>query len=246
MSDKPETKSRKDIADNFGAGSWEFTPEVTEVFDDHVKASVPFYNDIQQMVCEMADWLLPDGGSYADLGASTCTTLAAICQRHPTRRFHAELYDESESMLQKGKGKLAGANVLSNFHQQRVQQPLKHRTADLTVAMFLMQFLPYRDRVGVLQQAHTASDPAGALVIGEKIRPASPLVAEIGNDVSHDYKASQGIPDTAIRSKARALRGVLMPTSLDQLLADIEKAGWRNTDVVFRWYQWVVVLAFAK
>jgi tRNA (cmo5U34)-methyltransferase len=245
MTDKPD-RPRKDIADRFGAGGWEFTPEVTEVFDDHVRASVPYYNDIQQMVCELSDWLLPDNGTYVDLGASTCTTLAAICARHPNRRFRADLYDESESMLQKGKDKLAQLNLVSNFHIQRVQQPFKHRTADLTAALFLLQFLPQRDRLGVLEQARHTSDPAGAIVVAEKIRPVSPLVAEIGNDVSHDYKATQGISDTAIRSKARALRGVLMPATLDQLLADLDKAGWRRADVIFRWYQWVVVLAFAS
>jgi tRNA (cmo5U34)-methyltransferase len=249
MTDKPDKfeKTKPDIADRFRAGGWEFTPEVTEVFDDHVKASVPFYDDIQKMVCELSDWLLPDHGVYADLGASTCTTLAAICNRHPARRFRAELYDESESMLQKGKEKVAQLNLVSNFHIQRVQQPFKHRNADLTVALFLLQFLPQRERLDVLTAARTAADATGgALVVAEKIRPTHPLIAEIGNDVSHDFKATQGIDDTAIRSKARALRGVLIPATLEQLLADIEKAGWQHSDVIFRWYQWVVVLAFAS
>lgn len=235
-----------DIADQFRTGGWEFTPEVTEVFDEHVHASVPFYDEIQAMICELTDWLLPDNGLYIDLGASTATTLAAICERHPGRRFRAELYDESGSMLEKAAKKTAGLNALVNFHVQLVQKPMKHRNADLTAALFMLQFLQPRERVDVLREAKRCAAPTGALVIAEKIRPEHPLFAEIAMDTSHDFKAKMGISDTAIRSKSRALRGVLIPRPLPQLLAEIDEAGWVYADVLFRWHQWVVVAAFAS
>lgn len=233
----------RDIADRFDAGGWKFTPEVTEVFDEHVHASVPFYDNIQALVAELSDWLLPDNGLFVDIGSSTCTTLAAICERHPSRRFRADLYDEEASMLKRGQEKLAGRNLLSTFHEQRVQKPFKHRDADMTVAIFLLQFLSPRDRLLVLNEARRCSSDQGALVIAEKVRQDYPVWAEIGNDVSHDYKSSQGISDTAIRSKARALRGVLIPQTLDYIYAELDQAGWKHVDTIFRWHQWAVIIA---
>lgn len=235
-----------DIADSFSTGGWEFTPEVTEVFDDHVRASVPYYDDIQNLVAELSDWLLPNNGVYADLGASTCTTLAAIAERHPTRRIRAELYDEEPSMLERAKDKVAKLNVLPTFHVQRLQQPLKHKEADLTVSLFTLQFLRESDRLQVLTEARRCSADSGAIVLAEKIRPEHPLLAEIGMDASHDFKAEMGITDTAIRSKARALRGVLIPQSLPLIFSELDLAGWRHSDVVFRWHQWVIVVGFAR
>jgi tRNA (cmo5U34)-methyltransferase len=235
-----------DIADRFPAGGWEFTPEVTEVFDEHVRASVPYYDDIQAMVAEFSDWLLPNNGCFADLGASTCTTLETICARHPNRRIRAELYDEEPSMLEQAKRKTAGLNILANFHNQRLQQPFKHTNADLTVALFTLQFLREQDRVQVLAEACRCSAPGGAIVLAEKIRPQNALLAEIAMDASHDFKAAAGISDTAIRSKARALRGVLMPQSMNQLIGQLYEAGWHGVDVVFRWHQWVIVIGFAR
>jgi tRNA (cmo5U34)-methyltransferase len=235
-----------DIADRFPAGGWEFTPEVTEVFDEHVRASVPYYDDIQAMVAEFSDWLLPDGGMFVDLGASTCTTLETICARHPNRRVRAELYDEEPSMLDRAKEKTANLNVLANFHVQRLQKPFKHVNADLTVALFTLQFLREQERVPVLAEARRCTTPGGAIILAEKIRPQSSLLAEIAMDASHDFKAAAGIPDQAIRSKARALRGVLMPQTFHQLTRQMYEAGWHEVDVVFRWHQWVIVIGFAR
>jgi tRNA (cmo5U34)-methyltransferase len=235
-----------DIADTFATGGWEFTPEVTAVFDDHVRASVPFYDHIQNLVAELSDWLLPNNGCYADLGASTGTTLVAIAERHPTRRIRAELYDEEASMLDVAKKKIEKLNVVPTLNLQRLQQPFKHREADMTVALFTLQFLAKRDRLHVLSEAHRCSAKSGVIVLAEKIRPDHALLAEIANDVSHDYKSAAGISDTAIRSKARALRGVLVPQTISGLTTELYEAGWRKTDVLFRWHQWVIVIGFAR
>jgi tRNA (cmo5U34)-methyltransferase len=207
---------------------------------------VPYYDDIQAMVAQFSDWLLPAGGLFVDLGASTCTTLAAICDRHPGRRFRAELYDEEPSMLERAREKISGRNTLASFHVQRLQQPLKHLGADLTVALFTLQFLREQDRLLVLTEARRCAAGSGAIILAEKIRPEHPLLSEIAMDASHDFKAAAGITDTAIRSKARALRGVLMPQSLPRLLTELREAGWVSNDVVFRWHQWVIVIGFAR
>ena len=88
-----------DIAEQFTTGGWQFTPEVADVFPEHVRASVPFYDEIQGLIAEASDWLVPHGGHVADLGASTGNTCRAIAGRHPDRDICFDLYDESEAML---------------------------------------------------------------------------------------------------------------------------------------------------
>lgn len=102
-----------------------------------------------------------------------------------------------------------------------------------------------RERVAALRLARASAAETGALIVAEKIRPQDSRWAEIGNDVSHDYKAEHGISDAAIRAKARALRGVLTPHPQAALVAAIEGAGWKSPEVLFRWHQWAVVGAFA-
>lgn len=236
-----------DVAERFPTGGWEFTDEVVEVFDEHVRASVPFYDAVQNLVAEASDWLVPAGGLVADLGASTGMTVGAILDRHPERNIRAALYDEQPTMLGKAVERLrepvAAGRV--EVHTRRIETgPLEHKDADLTVCLFTLQFLPWRDRAAALRLAREASAPTGALIVAEKIRLADSRWAEIGNDASHDWKADRGITADAIRAKARALRGVLVPYPLDALTTVVHEAGWACPEVLFRWHQWVLLGAF--
>lgn len=239
-----------DIAERFDTGGWEFTADVVHVFPEHVRASVPFYEPIQQLVAEVADWTLPPGGVFADLGASTGATTAAILARHPSRPFTAYLYDEQKPMLDRAKAELnplaagRGDHQL-RYYEQRIQDPLQHAGADLTVSLFTLQFLPIPDRVRALTVAREHAADTGCLIVAEKIRPADPRWAEIANDRSHDWKAEHGITDEAIRAKARALRGVLVPQPEVALRDAISASGWGNPEALFCWHSWLVLGAFA-
>ena len=242
------TDAAPDIAERFRTGGWEFTPDVADVFDEHVRASVPFYDAIQDLVAEASDWLLPAGGLVADLGAATGVTVDRLMTRHPERDIRAALYDEQPAMLAKAVQRLtepvAAGRVTT--HPRRIQDgPLPHEQADLTVCLFTLQFLPWPDRAAALDAARKAAAPTGALIVAEKVRPLDVRWAEIGVDVSHDWKAAHGITADAIRAKARALRGVLQPAPVAALLAVIQQAGWAAPEVLFRWHQWVVVGAYA-
>lgn len=235
-----------DIAETFSTGAWQFTREVVDVFPEHVRASVPFYDAIQDIVAEASDWLLPTGGLLADLGASTGTTVHRIATRHPHRRIRAVLYDLQQAMLDRATDNLADAPTGHiDYVQGRIEEPLKHADADLTLALFTLQFLPLRDRLGALRNARLCSSETGALIIAEKVRPTDSRWAEIATDASHDWKADHGITDTAIRAKARALRGVLTPYPHSALAQAVTAAGWCAPEVLFRWHNWLVLGAFA-
>jgi len=133
------------------------------------------------------------------------------------------------------------------YHPDRIEKgPLAHSDADLTVALFTLQFLREQDRVEALRLAREHSADSGALIVAEKIRPIDVRWAEIAIDVAHDFKAAHGIDDAAIRAKAKALRGVLRPWSQRAIVEAITSAGWHSPEVLFRWHGWLVVGAFAS
>ena len=236
-----------DVAERFGAGGWQFDAAVAGVFDDHVRASVPFYDAIQQLIAEACDWLAPAGALVADLGCSTGNTAQAILARHSERALRFALYDESVPMLARARPaveQLAPGRVQS--YPGPLQHGLTHEHADLTLAVFVLQFMSWPDRAAVLADARTRAAHDGALIIAEKIRPADARWAEIGTDVSHDYKQAAGISDSAIRAKASALRGVLRPASLPDLAQLVRAAGWSAPEVLFRWHQWAVLGAYTQ
>jgi tRNA (cmo5U34)-methyltransferase len=54
---------------------FKFEGKVVSVFDDMLDRSVPFYQEIQRMICEMAGDFAVSGTQIYDLGCSTGTTL---------------------------------------------------------------------------------------------------------------------------------------------------------------------------
>ncbi|WP_106239707.1 hypothetical protein [Nonomuraea fuscirosea] len=242
-----------DVAERFDTGGWQFTPEVVEVFDDHVRASVPHYDVIQDLVAETTDWLVPAGGLVADLGASTGASARRILERHPDRGVRFVLYDEQPAMLDQAAVELrklaskVGGVYDAMLSATRIQDgPLAHEDADLTLALFTLQFLPRKERVKALRLARQRSAESGALIVAEKIRAIDSRWAEIGQDVAHDYKAAHGISDSAIRAKAKALRGVLRPYPQQATADAMVAAGWHAPEVLFRWHSWAVIGAFAS
>lgn len=238
-----------DIAEQFGTGNWAFTDDVAEVFDGHVRASVPFYDVTQDIVAAISDWVLPAGGLVADLGAATGTTTAMLLARHPERALRAALYDDQPTMLDQARRKLDPDGTLGTritYCTARVEVgPYQHVDADLTLALWTLQFLPWPARAKALRLARKHAAPSGALLVAEKVRPVDPRWAEIGSDLSHDWKSDHGISDTAIRAKAQALRGVLMPLPVAALYDAVTDAGWTAVDTIWRWHNWVLIGAYA-
>jgi len=239
------SKSRhKSITDGMGTGGWAFTPEVADGFDEHVRQSVPYYDLIQEAVTDAAGWVVPDEGEVVDFGASTGETLTRILARYPTRRLHVTAYDTSPAMRVACSRNVSRDQVLTLSMESDIRQQA-HSSADLTLALFTLQFLQPWERRDVLTQAHERSKPGAALLVAEKVRVADSRWAEVAHELSWDYKVAMGIQADDVLAKARSLRGVLRPETAGHLEGHMLDAGWRNPTCLFRWHQWVLYGAWA-
>ncbi len=101
----------KDVAD------FHFGEQVATVFDDMVGRSVPFYDEMQRMIGEMAGDFAVNGSNLYDLGCSTGTTLLHLHPRVPEQvRFIG--VDNSSEMLAKCRAKLK-ENNFTRDHELR-------------------------------------------------------------------------------------------------------------------------------
>jgi len=90
---------KKDKMSDFNFGK-----ETAAVFDDMLERSVPFYNEVQRMMCEIAVDFAVDGTNIYDLGCSTGITLSNICEAVKTAAKRDVKYigiDYSQNMLDK-------------------------------------------------------------------------------------------------------------------------------------------------
>ena len=81
---------------------FDFGAKTAGVFDDMLDRSVPFYQEIQRMVAELAVDFAEDGTSIYDLGCSTGTTLQMLASRDPAGDVDFWGVDNSAAMLRRG------------------------------------------------------------------------------------------------------------------------------------------------
>lgn len=236
-----------DVSNSFSTGGWEFNKEVVAVFDEHVNKNVPNYDLIQKIIVDLSDWLMPDESNMVDVGASTGTTARKISLKHPKRKLSFYLYDIEQEMLSAAKEKNSGHLPFHRFlylNSDLTEHEPSHENADMSLCVFTLQFIPRQKRAKLLQNlADKARKSTGMLIVAEKLEQESGFWQEIANEATWDYKQENGIDNETIRSKAKSLRGVLVPLKEKDLLELIEQNGWKETVCVYKFHNWGIYIS---
>ena len=238
-----EKANHKKVDDAISAveGGWEFTSEVAEHFDTHVRKSIPLYNEVQRMTVDMSEWFVHNGSTVYDIGSSTGETIFHLQKKHASKekvRFIG--IDNSEMMVKQARKKVPANNV-QFLHQDIVQT--KFEEADLVISLFTLQFLGMPERMKVLQGIYRCLRNGGALIMAEKILAEEGQYDEMWVELYWDFKKGQGLTDDEILQKARSLRGVLRPLTLTENINLLRTTGFNSLDVFYKWYNFAGILA---
>lgn len=218
----------------------DFGPE----FDGHVVNHLPGYEAVQDLVTYLAAFLVPNGGVVADYGASTGRTAETIRKAIPERDIEFWLYDADASMLDIAAERVPGVNV--NVETLPCESSVVRPLADLTVALWFLQFLPTRDRVPTLRQLRGGAHRGSVLLLATKIREDGAIWQEIAEAYLDDHKNRAGVTLEERVNKTRALRGTMFPASLSTLSAELTDSGWSRPAILFKLPGWALVAAVAE
>jgi tRNA (cmo5U34)-methyltransferase len=224
-------------------GEWRFDKKVAQSFDSHVRKSVPFYDEIQHLIVEMSEFFVRDNSSVFDIGASTGETLYHLADKHRQKK-NVRLFgiEQSFRMVEEAGSKLKDIPNIRLLHHN-VQEYARFDHADLILALYTLQFLNLEDRYELLAKIFRDLRIGGAFVIVEKVHAESAQAEDLWNELHWDFKQRSGLSDDMILAKSRSLRGVLLPMTVLENIRMLEWAGFRRTDVFFKWLNWVGIIA---
>lgn len=221
---------------------WRFDERVAAIFERHVRDSVPFYDEIHRMVAEMSDWFLHDSSLIYDLGTSTGEGIRRIYERHKHKNLRFLAVDLSKEMMEKARRKLLDVpNV--EFRVSDLNNPFPIENATLVLSILTLQFLKRDSRSRLLKEIFNGLVDGGAFVLVEKVVGETPKIDEMWIELHHDLKHRKSISRDEIALKARSLRGVLVPYSLQDNLRLVHETGFEEVDVFFKWYNWAGIIA---
>lgn len=223
---------------------FKFNAKVANVFDDMVSRSVPFYEEMQRMTCELAGDFAKPGTNLYDIGCSTATTLLAMDERvSPDVKFIG--IDNSADMLAKARQKVESHPTQRriDFVAADLHQGLQLENASVITMLLTLQFVRplYRERV--MKQIFEGLNEQGCLLMIEKLTSEDTIFNRLFIEHYYDFKRRNGYSEIEIAKKREALENVLIPYRVEENIELLKWAGFRKVELFFRWYNFCGIIA---
>jgi tRNA (cmo5U34)-methyltransferase len=205
--------------------AWNFGGNVPDHFVDHIKHSVPLYEEGHHVIEQTSDWFVGANSVVYEIGVSTGELLRKVARRHAKRagaRFIG--MDVETAMVAKAREHTADTPSITILEDDA--RLFSFEPADLILSYYTMQFIPPRDRQALFDKLYESLNWGGALIVFEKVRAPDARFQDIAVGLYNEFKISQGFDAEEIVSKTRSLKGVLEPFSTQGNLDLFRRAGF--------------------
>lgn len=221
-----------------------FDEAVVRVFPDMIRRSVPGYATMIEMTGVIAGRYAQPGSRLYDLGCSLGATTLAMRHHLPHADCRIIAVDNAPAMIARA-GELlasAGDGAPVDLRCEDIRETA-FTDASVVALNFTLQFVPCADRVPLLARIHDSLRPGGVLVLSEKIRFDDAQEQSLNEALHHAFKRAEGYSDLEIAQKRSALEQVLVPDTLDEHVARLRAAGFRDIAPWFRCFNFASLVA---
>ncbi len=221
--------------------AFEFNAEVAAVFEDMIARSVPGYPLLLHLIGLYAELFVTPGSRVYDLGCSLGDATRRIVAQTGDIDCEIIAIDSAPAMIERAR-EIALEGRAVDWRCEDIRETDIER-ASLVVLNLTLQFLPPAERQSLLQRIHDGLDSGGALVLSEKIVPDAALEQQRMNELHLAFKKTMGYSDLEISQKRSALENVMIPDRQSQLADRLQQAGFSETYLCFRCFNFVSWLA---
>ena len=244
--EKPKTIPSSENRDHvLPKGKWEFDAEVTDVFEEMLRRSIPQYDVMRQAVFNIASRYAKDKSAIVDLGCSRGDALAPLVERFGAHNRFVGV-EVSQAMLKVARKRFHGyidCGVVS-IRDMDLRHAFPPERASVILSVLTLQFTPIEYRLKIVRDAFNALLPGGALILVEKVLGATADLDAALVDLYYSMKRDHGYSQEEIDRKRLSLEGVLVPVTAawnEQLL---RQSGFAEVDCFWRYLNfagWIAV-----
>ena len=223
---------------------FKFDNKTASVFDDMVGRSVPFYDEIQRMVCELAADYAEPGTTIYDLGCATGTTLLALDPGvDPSVKFVG--IDNSAEMLSKASAKIKEQKVKRSceLRESDLHNIERLDNASVIVMVLTMMFVRPLYRQRFVDILYEGLKPGGCLLLVEKLTIENSTLNRLYINYYYDMKRRHNYSESEIARKRESLENVLIPYRYEENAEMLRTAGFGTVEEFFRWYNFCGMIA---
>ncbi len=220
---------------------FEFDEAVASVFDDMLSRSVPFYDEVRELIISLIIAEEAEGRKVLDLGSSTAKFLLDLSSKMKTD-MQLKGIDNSEAMLDRARQKCQafGANIIL---EDEDMLGYTYEQEDVVVANYTLQFIRPIERLGLIGKIYEGLNEEGQFIFSEKVVFKEKKLDKQMIDIYYAYKKEQGYSDYEIAQKREALENVLIPFTIEENIKMCKDAGFGSVETVFQWANFVTFVA---
>ncbi len=213
--------------------AWTFGGKTVDDFDQHIRSSVPFYNDGHQLICSLSDFFVkPDSVCY-EIGSSLGALSAQLVNHHAAKPNTQWIGLDCEADMVQKASQIHRAPNLQFIHEDCCITDYKK--SDLIVAYYTVQFIPPARRQVLLNRLFDALNWGGSLILFEKVRGPDARFQDILTTLYTDFKLNNNHSPEEIVNKTRSLKGILEPFSTQGNLDLLARAGFKDVMTVMKY-----------
>ncbi len=232
-------KNPDDVGEGINAGnaSWTFGNDIPKKFTEHVRRSVPFYEEGHELVQQVSDFFVqPDSVCY-ELGVSTGVLTRKLAIRHKDSvrwvgiDCEPNMIEQAQVEIKSSDSNVKNVELLVDDINLFAYEP-----SDFIVAYYTTQFVSPRLRQDLINRIYESLNWGGAFVMFEKVRGPDARFQDIFSSLYAEYKLNQGgYSAEEVIAKSRSLKGVLEPFSSQGNIDMLQRAGFVDISSIFKW-----------
>ena len=218
-----------------------------EGFDNHIDSSIRGYSNLLDDVVAFSRYFVEDHTKVVDVGCSTGKLTKMIVGNNVNRRYAHYVGVE-----------LAGSfydDLTDRYNEIRQDHPwallewvkgdvvnYEFKNCSLVTSLFTLQFMPKTHRQTMIEKIYNGLNEGGAFIFAEKLMCESAFFQDLLTFNHYDYKRKSFTPEE-IMDKEVKLRDMLKPNTWSELNTMVKDAGFRETQIFWRYHQSVGVIA---
>jgi len=221
---------------------FEFDEQVAAVFDDMIERSVPFYRQNIELIVKLLLKRIKDSMHIVDLGSSTGSMLIELARRCEKQVTFTGI-DNAPAMVELAQRKAKAFNVDVDFVCGDILK-VDFSGADIILSNYTLQFIRPIVRKDAVQKIYDSLKGGGVFICSEKVLMQNSWLNKQIIDIYYDYKQQQGYSKSEIMQKREALENVLIPYTIEENFLMLKSCGFKSSETIFQWGNFVTMIAF--
>lgn len=212
---------------------WSFDNHVAEQFDDHVKLSVPLYEEGHALICYLSDFFMRDDAVFYEIGCSTGALIRKIYKRHSHKRNVRFVGIEPVDEMIKEAKSYRNFESIEYFNSSIEETTLE--PSNLIVSYYCLQFINPLKRIEVCKKIYDSLVPGGAFILFEKEMISNPKINKLITSSYMKFKIHNGFSPEEVLSKQFSLEGVMIPNTHLANRSMLSSVGFENVTSIMRY-----------